>query len=431
MKSLHRLFLVFLLASLSLASCQPASVAASSLPRDLNPQVSAEDLRELTTGNTAFAFDLYRQMRQAGEANLVYSPYSISLAFAMVYAGARGETESQMAQLLRYTLPQERLHSAFNALGLDLERRPTQAQGVGEEERFQLNITNSLWGQKNWSFRPEFLDLLAANYGAGMRLVDFAASPDAARKQINRWVEEQTQKRVRDLLPPGAVDTLTRLALVNAIYFKATWQVEFDPDNTMEQPFHLLDGRTVNVLMMEIDRATFFPYAAGDGWQAIALPYKGGLVEMVIVVPDQGRFEAFQAEWTAERYNEIISALQPQMVLLAMPKFKFESSYNLRSILAEMGMDIPFDPNRADFSGIDGKRDLYISAALHKAFIATDEKGTEAAASTTIIIGVTSLPMEESIQLTIDRPFFYIIRDVPTGAILFMGHVTDPTLGAR
>ncbi|MCX7608587.1 MAG: serpin family protein [Anaerolineales bacterium] len=428
----HKLYVLMVAlaaASLFLSACGGATVAASSLPRNTNPQASVSDIQELTAGNTAFAFDLYQQMRRGDNPNLVYSPYSISLAFAMTYAGARGETATQMAQAMHYTLAPERLHPAFNALSLDLDQRSLEVEGVEEADRFQLSLANSLWGQKNWSFLPDYLDLLATHYGAGMRLVDFESAPEAARRQINDWVSDQTQKRIRNMIPPGMIDPLTRFVLVNAIYFKATWQFEFDPDKTADRPFYLLNGQTVNVPMMSVDQATPFSYAAGEGWQAVALPYKGGLVEMIVIVPDQGTFEAFEAEWTAERYNQIVSALQPQMVRLSMPKFKFDNDHNLVALLTTLGMHDAFDPNRADFSGIDGKRDLYITTALHKAFIATDEKGTEAAAATTIIIGVTSMPIDEGILLTIDRPFFYVIRDVPTGTILFMGRVLDPTHG--
>jgi serpin B len=423
-KRLYFLFAAVIIPALLLSACGPVKVAQSKLGRVSNPDVAASDLEQLIAGNTAFAFDLYQAVRPSN-GNVVYSPYSISLAFAMTYGGARGGTATQMADVLHYTLSGEKFHPAFNALDLDLARRPDQATNVDAKERFQLSIANSLWGQDGWPFLPEYLDLLALNYGAGMRLVDFKNAPESARQQINKWVYDQTRGRIKDILPPGMIDPLTRLVLANAIYFKATWEYEFNANETSDEPFHLLDGETVSVPMMGMKTGKNFTYAAGDGWQAVSLPYKGGLTEMMVIVPDAGNFETFESTLTAERYNEILTAMQPQEVILSMPKFTFETQFGLKDILTGMGMQAAFDPNAADFSGIDGQRDLVISDAIHKAFIAVDEKGTEAAAATIVIMGMGALP-QQGIVLTIDRPFFFFIRDVPTGTILFMGRVVDP-----
>lgn len=424
---MNRAFAIFsalVTAVLLLSACGGGQVAESRLERVANPDVPAADLEQLTAGNTAFAFDFYQSVR-ARTGNLVYSPYSISLAFAMTYGGARGETASQMADVLHYTLPEGQFHSAFNALDLDLSRRPDQAADVDEDDRFELTIANAIWGQEGWPFQPEYLDLLAVNYGAGMRLADFENAAERARRQINDWVSDQTKKRIQDIIPPGMLDSSTRLVLANAIYFKATWQYEFDPNETSDAPFYLLDGDTVSVEMMRMEAGKNYAYAAGNGWQAIALPYKGGLTEMVVIVPDAGNFEAFESNLTAEVWSEVIAALQPQQVLLAMPKFTFETEYGLSDTLVQMGMADAFDPSLADFSGMDSQRVLYISNALHKAFIAVDEKGTEAAAATIVMMAMSAMP-SEGINLTIDRPFFFAIRDVPTGTILFMGRVVDP-----
>jgi serpin B len=420
-----RLFGATMALVLLLSACGTGKLAESKLERVTNPDVPASDLTQLVEGNTAFAFDLYQAIRLS-TGNLVYSPYSISIALAMTYGGARGETASQMADVMHYTLPDAQFHPAFNLLGLDLARRPDQAAGVDAKDRFQLTIANSLWGQNGWSFLPEYLDLLAVNYGAGMRLVDFEKSSESARKQINNWVSDQTNKRIKDIIPAGALDPSTRLVLANAIYFKATWEYEFDANSTNDAPFTLLNGETVNVPMMSQEHQQTFSYASGDGWQAIALPYKGSLTDMVIIVPDAGNFESFETVLTAERYNEIVSAMQPQQVILSMPKFTFETPLGLKDTLVEMGMQGAFDLNRADFSGMDGTRILYIGNVLHKAFIAVDEKGTEAAAATVVLMLATGALMPQGIELTIDRPFFYVIRDIPTGTVLFMGRVLDP-----
>jgi len=419
----YSLLTAVIIPTLFLSACATRKVAASELERALNPNVPATDVEQLVKGNTTFAFNLYQALRLL-DGNMVYSPYSISLAFAMTYGGARGNTADQMARTLHYDLNEAQFHPAFNILDLDLAGRSSQATDAAGEDRFQLSIANSLWGQDGWRFLPDYLDLLAVNYGAGMRLVDFENAPENARKRINNWVSDQTKKRNRDIIPAGAINPLTRLVLANAIYFKATWEHEFDPNVTTKGPFTLLDGNTVDVDMMGFKSEEQLPYAAGDGWQAVALPYKGGLTDMIIIVPDSGKFESFEASLTAELYNQIVSALQQQGVHLSMPKFTFESYYPLRDILSGMGMQDAFDEQRADFSGIDGQHILYIGEALHKAFIAVDEKGTEAAAST-IVIGMAS-SMPHGIFLNIDRPFFYVIRDSPSGSILFMGRVINP-----
>jgi serpin B len=288
-----------------------------------------------------------------------------------------------------------------------------------------MNIANSLWGQDGWPFLQDYLDLLAVNYGAGLHLVDFEHATENARKQINDWVSNQTNKHIQDIIPAGMLDPSTRLALANAIYFKATWEHEFDPNKTSDGSFTLLDGETVNVPMMGMETGEEYAYAAGDGWQAIALPYKGGLTDMVVIVPDLGNYAAFESTLTTDRYNEILANLQTQKVFLSMPKFTFETLYGLSDTLIQMGMKDAFDPSLADFSGMDGQHTLYIGDALHKAFIAVDEKGTEAAAATIVLMMAGAMP-PQGVILTIDRPFFYVIRDIPSGTILFMGRVMDP-----
>jgi len=430
-KRLHMVFALAAIASLLLSACGPSggTVAASQLKRVTDPDVAPADLQELVAGNNAFAFDMYRAVRSSDD-NLFYSPYSISLALAMTYAGARGETSSQMASTLHYTLPDDRLHPALNALDLDLAQRPEQASGVSEKQRFELNIVNSMWGQVDWPFLPEFLDTLALNYGAGMRLVDYQTAPEPARKAINAWVSDETKGKIEDSIPQGVIDRLTRLVLVNAIYFKAAWEYPFEESLTEDGPFNLLDSSQVNVPMMSLDTPELLGYLAGEGFQAVSLPYKGGLAEMVILLPDEGQFETFQTSLTANRFAEILSGIETQSVNLTMPKFSFTRDLSLNEMLVGMGMNDAFDPALADFSGMDDSRDLYIQAALHKAFIAVDEAGTEAAASTAIIIGLTSMPISE-INIRIDRPFIFVIRDNPTGSILFLGRVVNPNSGGE
>ena len=408
--------------SLLLSACAPsasASIAKSDLPRDTAPDAPTDDIQALVDNNNAFAFDLYRSL-QAQDENLIYSPYSISLALAMTYAGARGETESQMAQTLHF-LPQDGLHPAFNALDLQLAERGKAASN--EETPLQLNIANAVWAEQTYPFLQNFLDTIALNYGAGVRLADFINQYEAVRKEINDWVSDQTEEKIKDLIPEGVLNSDTRMALVNAIYFKANWLGPFEAESTQDAPFHLLDGSEVNVLMMRND--TFIPYATGDGWQAIELAYQGGTAAMDIIVPDAGRFEEVESSLDDQTVSTILSSLQPASVSLGLPKFKFESEFGLADQLKAIGMTDAFEPDRADFTGMSERKDLYISAVVHKAFVAVDEKGTEAAAATAVIVGVASAPLD-NVTLTIDRPFIFIIRDIPTGQILFIGRVLNP-----
>jgi len=407
---------------LLLSACGPtASIAQSDLERITVPNAPLDDIHALTDDNNAFALDLYQALRSQ-DGNLVYSPYSISLALAMTYAGARGETESQMAQTLHF-LPQNKLHTAFNALDLELAKRgETQSK---DETPLQLNIANAVWAEQTFPFLKDYLDLIAQNYGAGIQMADFINQHEAIRKEINGWVEAKTNDKIQDLLPEGVLDPSTRMVLVNAIYFKADWMLPFDPNNTHEAPFHLLDGSDVQVEMMS-ESLSGISYIGGDGYQAIELPYQGETAAMDIIVPDEGRFDEIESELDAEKLNEILASMQPGAGLqLELPKFSFTTDFGLKEQLTAMGMPDAFDPDNADFSGMTGKRDLYIDTVLHKAFVAVDEKGTEAAAATAVIMELTSAMLPD-VSLTIDRPFIFVIRDLPSGQILFVGRVRNP-----
>jgi serpin B len=392
----------------------------SDKPRDTSPDVSQADLALLTEGNSAFAFNLYQELRKK-EGNLFYSPYSISVALAMTYAGARSDTAEQMADTLEFLLEQERLHPAFNWLDVEFASRGEGAQGK-DGEGFRLNIVNAIWGQKDYSFLTEFLDVLAENYGAGLRILDFINETEKSRLAINDWVSDQTEGRIKDLIPEGAIDALTRLVLTNAIYFNAAWAYPFDEDVTANGTFYVLDGGQVTVPMMR--QTESFGYTEGEGYQAVELLYDGDELSMVILLPAAGDFQAFEEGLQDQRVSDIIGDLQPAQVVLTMPKFEFDSEFSLKNTLADMGMPIAFS-EAADLSGMTGTRDLCISEVLHKAFVSVDEAGTEAAAATAVIVGETSVPAEP-VEVSIDRPFIFLIRDIETGAVLFVGRVLNP-----
>lgn len=243
---------------------------------------------------------------------------------------------------------------------------------------------------------------------------------------INEWVSDETEGKIEDLIPAGAINALTRLVLANAIYFNAGWQSTFDEDLTEDAAFTLVDGNQKSVPMMSTSDPESFGYAAGDGYEVVELPYNGGQLSMVIILPEEDGFDVFEANLNAKKLAEVLNNLEIKQVELQMPKFSFESEFGLVGVLRQLGVQAAFDPQVADFSGIDGTKDLSISDVIHKAFVSVDEKGTEAAAATAVVFRLTSMPITD-IQITIDRPFMFLIQDKPTGTILFLGRVLDPT----
>ena len=421
-----RIWLILLTVSVLMTGCMPnsqsvkAEVAQADVPRETAPDVSEGQMAALVEGDIAFAADLYQELRGT-DGNLFFSPYSISTALAMTYAGARGETESQMAETLHFTLPQEELHPAFNTLNMALE----PGADVADEE-FVLHIANSLWAEKEYDFREAFLELLARHYGAGLRLVSFKTAPEDARQAINEWVSDQTEEKIQDLIPKGGITDLTRLVLANAIYFNAKWMHSFPKENTEDGAFTLVDGSEVEAPMMAWNKPQMIPHAQGANYQAIELPYRGGETSMVIIVPDAGEFEAFEQQLSGEQLQSILAEMETRGVALTMPKFEYDAAFSLADTLAEMGMPDAMDRERADFSGMDGTRDLLITDVFHKAFVAVDEEGTEAAAATAVVVGLESMPVQD-VELTVDRPFICLIRDTQTGSVLFLGRVMNPT----
>jgi serpin B len=407
----------------SLAVTPTVVVAASEAPggRDTDPQASPADQAALVAGNNAFAFALYDALR-GGPGNLVFSPYGISSALAMAYAGARGQTETQMSGTLDFTLPQARLHPAFDALDLALASR-TQISSS-----FQLTVTNSLWGQTGHPFLESFLDVLKQDYGAGLQPVDFQAAPEQARQAINAWIADNTRGKITDLIPDGAVSAATRLVLADALYFKGAWADPFERDETANGAYHLLDGSQVSVPMME--QKAFFNYAEGPGYRAVELPYSGGDVSMVVLLPPAGQLDTFEKSLSADRLADMLQGFASTQVDLTLPKFKYGSTFALGKTLGALGMPDAFDPSAADFSGMDGQaHDLFIGEVEHEALVAVDEEGTEAAAATAVLMpgAIAPAPVEKIFKA--DHPFVYLIRDVNTGTILFLGRVEDPSQG--
>lgn len=387
---------------------------------DGNPQADSELLAELAAGNATFALDLHQRLADGG--NQFFSPYSISVALAMTFAGARGDTREEMRDVLQYTLGEE-VHAGFGDLQAALAARET-TQDPGDEEEvdaFRLEAANALWGAEGVEFAEEYLATLDDSYGAGLKRAAFGDDPDGERERINDWVADVTEDRIDELLAPGSITPQTVLVLTNAIYFMASWSQEFDPENTEEGTFRALDGSESAVPFMHQELRA--EYAALSNAQAVELPYVGQEVSMVLLVPDEGEFETFEANLDADRLFGIFRELGDTRGQLAMPKFEVETELQLGEALSEMGMETAFGGG-ANFDGmVEGTSDCWIDEVFHDAVVTVDEEGTEAAAA-------TAVPMDQSAppewgELRLDRPFLFCIRDRPTDAVLFLGRVAD------
>jgi serpin B len=383
------------------------------------PDARSAQTQSLVVGNTAFALDLYGQLK-TGSGNLFFSPYSISTCLAMTYAGARTGTEKQMGQVLHFEKNQKQLHSAFG----ELQR---QLSEVSRQQGIELSIANGLWVQRDPPLLPAFLQIAKGEYQANVNQADFRTGAAEASDEINRWVAQKTKDKIQNILPPGSLTDLTRLVLANAIYFQGVWARQFEKAGTSNQPFHHSTARHVEVpLMHHFDEVR---YTADADFQAVELPYKGGELSMVILLPRQvdacGNLED---RLTPALLSRSLGGMKKQKVEIFLPRFKLESSFELNDTLAKMGMPDAFGP-KADFSGMDGTKFLYISAVFHKAWGEVNEEGTEAAAATAVVMTRSALikqPPPPPI-FRADHPFIFFIRDIRSGSVLFLGRLVDPT----
>jgi serine protease inhibitor len=394
------------------------ALAKAEVPRTVVP---AGDATAAAGALNAFGLDLLRAMQADG--NAVVSPASIAIALGMARAGARGETATEMDAVL-HDIAAEDHPTWLNALDAALASRTgTFKDANGKDQPVTLRIANAPFAQTGMALRPDFLTALAERFDAGVRLVDYEHATEQARQAINGWVSDQTEHRIKELLARGILDDQTRLVLVNAIYLKAAWLNPFDPAATKPGPFSHLDGSTVDVATMHLSAE--LPYAEGAGWRAVELPYVGNSLVMTVIVPDD--FPAFVAGLGKSTFDAIVDALaarKPQ-VELAFPKFGTETLARLDDALKLLGMRAAFNPNVADFSGVTTDEQLYITAVIHQANIDIDEKGTEASAATAVVMGRTSVPTDR-VAFNVDHPFLFALRDVTTGAIVFLGQITEP-----
>jgi len=376
-----------------------------------------DDGEETVRGDTRFALDLYGQLKGT-EGNLFLSPYSISSALAMTYVGARGNTAEEMAKTLRFTLPHERLHPAYG-------QRLRAYTDAGAKRPYQLHIANALWGQAGMEWRKPFIETTATHYQSGLREVNFSGATEQARKTINEWVEQQTKDKIKDLIKPGLLNALTRMVLTNAIYFKGNWVLQFDKKRTADGAFFINDLKQVNAKLMT--QKGKFNYMQNELLQAVEMPYAGKELSMVVLLPRKrtGLAEV-ESKLSMERLNEWTGKLQPARDLtVTLPKFTFTAEFELSRALQSLGMQEAFS-GKADLSGMAGNPgDLRISKVIHKAFVDVNEEGTEAAAATAVVVEAKAVPVE--LVFRADHPFLFLIREVKTGAIMFMGRMSDPS----
>ncbi len=411
--------------ALVLSACAPAAstggdvaLARADVPR---ASTAPADAAAASAALNALGLDLYREIA-AGGSNVVFSPTSIALALAMARAGARGQTATEMDAVM-HALGADENAAWLNALDQALATRSgTFKDATDQDLAVALRIANAPFAQAGMPLEDAYLRALAERFGAGLRLVDYVKETEAARKLINGWVADQTEQRIPELLVPGVLTPESRLTLVNAIYLKAPWLTPFVAESTRPGAFTRADGTTVDVPMMQLGET--MPAAAGPGWQAVEIPYVGGSLAMTVILPDD--LAAFEQALTADQLAAITGALAGTQVSLTLPKFSIETKAQLGDVLAALGMPTAFT-DAADFSGITTAEQLQISDVIHQANIDVDEKGTEAAAATAVVMRAGSAP-SEPMTIRVDRPFLFALRDVPTGAILFMGRVADPSI---
>jgi serpin B len=401
----------------------PFPTTKSQVERESTP-ASQEIVSTQAESNNEFTIKMYQQLSENGK-NLFFSPYSITSALAMTAAGAANDTKKQMLTALQVQLDGIQFDQAINTIDQSLMTHSSTTDGI------TLNIVNSTWIQNDWDFRIGYLDHLARYYGAGVNLMDFFAKPEESRVTINTWVSDQTNNKINDLLPAGSIDQSTAMVLTNAIYFLADWKKSFDVEQTKNASFFLLDKTTQQTPVMRFvdpGKQVKMLYSRKHGARALDFPYKGDRLAMTVIMPDMDSFPSFEKSLSRERLDDLVSALREESLMVSLPKFKFTTgSISLVPALAKLGMTDAFMDGIADFSGMDGTRRLYVSSIVHKAFISVDEKGTEAAAATGVVMSATSIN-PDIIEFNVNRPFIFVIRDKTTGVILFMGKIVNPLL---
>jgi len=388
---------------------------------DQPPQVddtgsTQQGIQDVVNANNQFAFDLYSELDKSEQGNLFYSPYSVSAALAMTYEGAKGQTADEIKSVFHF--PESNiLRPNFAAIYNNINKK---------DKEYKLSTGNALWVQQDYKLLDEYLSTVEKYYGGKVANVDFVRETEKSRQTINTFIEEQTNNKIKDLIPEGILDASTRLVLTNAIYFKGTWTWEFDESDTRDQDFKITPTNVVKTPMMYMDNdKAEFNYADVGDLQILELPYKGDEISMLVLLPTEN-LDSIESSLTVEKLEEWKSQMrEDRLDAIYLPKFEFDTKYFMNDALSAMGMPTAFSGG-ADFSGMTGARDLYIQYVIHQAFIKVDEEGTEAAAATAVIMG-ESVAIQRKI-FRADHPFIFIIQEKATGNILFMGRITDPTI---
>ncbi len=441
MEILAKYFSFFVLLSIFFSACspgigvqlyQPASVVGTAKPSETlegrltmansareEPKESTQvTLPDLVLANNQFGLSLMKtHFESQAPGNFVFSPYSIALGLAQVYGGAANETAAQIQKVLNIQMGDNEFHQSWNRLDQQIAKQSDPE--TSKDSEFVLTIANSTWVQAGYPYQQDFLDLLVSQYGSDLHPTDFAQNPQQARLDINQWVAHQTENKVEELVPEGAIDSLTCMALVNAIYLKAAWQFPFAPEATTDQPFYRLDGKTEQVATMF--QSTFMNYQSNSEFIWAELPYNAGQLSFFILMPVGDSLQDFLVQIDAVKLNEILAQSEKGEVDLWMPKFEIESAVQLNDSLKRLGMVAAFDSQRADFSRMDADNNLFIGQVLHQAFIDVDEAGTEAAAASAVLMQRKGMKPLDTPRLKFDHPFLFLVRDQVSGAILFQG----------
>lgn len=413
-------YLVIILLIFASVSCSPgirvpegAILYASSLLRDMNPEVSEDTVSKLVDSNTQFAIDLYRQLITESDDNLVMSPYSISQVWAMVWEGADDESAAEIASVLHFDgFKSLDIHRAFNKLNLELEK-------LDKQKGIEWELTNSIWTRLYEDWRQEYLDTIKTNYNSGIYGVDFTNDSEGSRELINKWIKEKTKEHFPEAIDRGLINYDTAMVLVNALYFNGLWESPFDPAKTRDDVFTLIDGNTTSVTMMHQKQAPCRIFG-DEKYSAIELDYKGNAISMLIIMPSEGEFEIFESELSLDILDNISNSLSDMHIALYLPKFEFKNKDRLKDNFRDLGIIEAFD--EMDFSRMRPDGRLWVEEFVHGAYIKVNEVGTEATAfSAGIIWDCISQPIK------IDHPFVFLIRDNKTKSILFMGRVVDPS----
>jgi len=373
---------------------------------------TSEKIESVVSGNNQFALDFYLELKDE-EENIFFSPYSISVAMAMTYEGARDQTAYEMQSVMHFPENNETRRSGFAGLYNRINK---------QDKKYTLNTANALWAHHDYDFLEEYFDLIERYYMGTTTNLDFVNEPQKSRETINNWVEEKTNDKIKDLIPENFINELTRLVLTNAIYFKGDWVLQFDEKRTKEQNFRVDSETTVKVQMMSIKEEDFNYYETAEV-QVLELPYDGEDLSMLILLPKEDSLDSLDTSLTLENLTKWRDNLQEREMDIYIPKFKFETKYFMKDTLTEMGMPTAFIPGEADLSGMDGTQNLFIDFVIHQGYIEVNEKGTEAAAATAVGVSLTCAPP----SFVADHPFIFLIQDRETGNILFFGRVVDPT----